>query len=284
MVSLAHGVNVLSDSLLSWRFLMRNEQLTRIFLAKLAGTPVFDPNGDRVGKVRDAVATELSKSANPRIIGFVVQVPQRRRIFIQATRVTSIDDGGLFMTGSLNIRRFQPKHGEIALLEEFLDREVLLRETGEPVIVEDLGIELTNIGDWRLTLAHVKKKERGLRRSSMSTIDWSDIEYESRLVPNLPNSPEDISDMSAQDVAAALSELEIDERAELAKSLDDDKLADVLEEMDDADRDRVTLQEDRSRDEQNLAVTEYLVRELAAMRKELVEEITDLKNNSGTKS
>jgi len=51
-----------------------------------------------------------------------------------------------------------------------------------------------------------------------------------------------------------------------------------------ADRDRVTFQEDRSRDERNLAVTEYLVRELAAMRKELVEEIKDLKNNSGTKS
>jgi len=50
-----------------------------------------------------------------------------------------------------------------------------------------------------------------------------------------------------------------------------------------ADRDRVTLQEDRSRDERNLAVTEYLVRELSAMRKELVEEIKELKNNSGTK-
>ncbi len=33
-----------------------------------------------------------------------------------------------------------------------------------------------------------------------------------------------------------------------------------------ADRDRVTLQEDRSRDERNLAVTEYLVRELVAIR------------------
>jgi uncharacterized membrane protein len=50
-----------------------------------------------------------------------------------------------------------------------------------------------------------------------------------------------------------------------------------------ADRDRVTLQEDRSRDERNLAVTEYLVRELAAMRKELVEEIKNLKDQSGTK-
>ncbi|MFM7542041.1 MAG: DUF1003 domain-containing protein [Actinomycetales bacterium] len=50
-----------------------------------------------------------------------------------------------------------------------------------------------------------------------------------------------------------------------------------------ADRDRVTLQEDRSRDERNLAVTEYLVRELAAMRKELVEEIKNLKDQSATK-
>ena len=34
-----------------------------------------------------------------------------------------------------------------------------------------------------------------------------------------------------------------------------------------ADRDRVTSQEDRARDERNLAVTEFMVREIAAMRK-----------------
>jgi len=56
-----------------------------------------------------------------------------------------------------------------------------------------------------------------------------------------------------------------------------------------ADRDRVTSQEDRARDERNLAVTEFMVREIAAMRKELVSEIkeilderlgTDLKSNT----
>lgn len=56
-----------------------------------------------------------------------------------------------------------------------------------------------------------------------------------------------------------------------------------------ADRDRVTSQEDRARDERNLAVTEFMVREIAAMRKELVSEIkvildqrlgTDPKSNS----
>ncbi|NDA82714.1 MAG: DUF1003 domain-containing protein [Actinobacteria bacterium] len=50
-----------------------------------------------------------------------------------------------------------------------------------------------------------------------------------------------------------------------------------------ADRDRVTSQEDRNRDERNLAVTEYMVRELAAMRKDLVEEILKLREELGTK-
>ena len=43
-----------------------------------------------------------------------------------------------------------------------------------------------------------------------------------------------------------------------------------------ADRDRVTSQEYRARDERNLAVTEFMVREIAAMRKELVHEIREM--------
>jgi CBS domain-containing protein/sporulation protein YlmC with PRC-barrel domain len=216
---------------------MLKEQIKLIYLAKLAGTPVFDPNGDRVGKVRDAVAAHLSQSSNPRILGFVVEIPQRRRIFIPATRVTSIEDGGLFVTGALNIRRYQARHGEVALLEELLDREVLLKSHDEPVVVEDLGIELTDSMDWRLTLAHVKRRERGLRRNFSQTISFSEIEYESKL-PISPFSADsnEMEKMSAQEVAATLRELELKEQTELVKTLDDDKLADVLEEMDDADR------------------------------------------------
>lgn len=52
-----------------------------------------------------------------------------------------------------------------------------------------------------------------------------------------------------------------------------------------ADRDRVTSQEDRARDERNLAVTEFMVREIAAMRKELIAEIKELmEQKSGTDS
>ena len=30
---------------------------TRVFLARLTRVPVFDPNGDQVGKIRDVVVT-----------------------------------------------------------------------------------------------------------------------------------------------------------------------------------------------------------------------------------
>jgi len=230
---------------------MLKEQIKLIFLAKLAGTPVFDPNGDRVGKIRDAVAANPGSSANPRILGFIVEIPQRRRIFIPATRVTSIEDGGLFVTGSINIRRYQPRHGEVALLEELLDREVGLRGSADFGIVEDLGIELTESKDWRLTLAHVKRRERGLRRNTSTTLAWSEIEYESRLsAPQANVDNQDVGLMSAQEVVETLRDLEIEERAELVKGLDDEKLADVLEEMDDKDRVALVtnLEEDRIAD------------------------------------
>lgn len=51
------------------------------------------------------------------------------------------------------------------------------------------------------------------------------------------------------------------------------------------DRDRVMSQEDRTRDERNLAVTEFMVREIAAMRRDLVEEIRGLLDErSGTQA
>ena len=36
---------------------MSGNLINRVFLARLAGTAVFDPNGDPVGMVRDALAT-----------------------------------------------------------------------------------------------------------------------------------------------------------------------------------------------------------------------------------
>ena len=237
MVLIAHRLNLLSDSLGLWRCLMRTEELTRVFLAKLAGTPVFDPNADRVGKIRDAVASLRHDNLAPRILGFIVEVPQRRKIFIPITRVTSIDDGGVFITGSLNIRRYQPRHGEITLLGELLDHKTRLRENGNVVVIEDIGMELRDNRDWYAEHVHVQEKSKSFGRRSTQTLSWSSVEIEvSSHIPDLSAPTEDIALLPAQDIAAALRELEVNRQSEIAHTLDDEKLADVLEEMDDADR------------------------------------------------
>ena len=130
---------------------MLKEQLKLIFLAKLAGTPVFDPNGDRVGKVRDAVVANPGSSANPRILGFIVEIPQRRRIFIPATRVTSIEDGGLFVTGSINI----PLQNLAAQVNKIPKGKPVItccasgmRSASGKSILANLGFEAYNGGPW----------------------------------------------------------------------------------------------------------------------------------------
>ena len=57
---------------------MSGNLLNRVFLARLAGTAVFDPNGDQLGKVRDAVATLRANNQPPRILGFIIEVPPRK--------------------------------------------------------------------------------------------------------------------------------------------------------------------------------------------------------------
>ena len=45
---------------------MRTHSTTRVYIARLAGTAVFDPPGDQVGKVVDVVVLINLRSAPPR--------------------------------------------------------------------------------------------------------------------------------------------------------------------------------------------------------------------------
>src|SRR6478752_6598544 len=75
---------------------------TRVYAARLVGLPIFDPQGDPVGKVRDLVVALRSEVNQPRVLGMVAEVFGRRRIFVPMTRVTNIDSGQVYTTGLLN--------------------------------------------------------------------------------------------------------------------------------------------------------------------------------------
>jgi len=217
----------------------KGAHLNRIFLARLAGTAVFDPNGDQVGKIRDAVANLRSNNQPPRILGFIVEVPPRKRIFVPITRVTSIDNGHVIITGLLNMRRFEPRTNEITVLSEMLDRTVTLIETNEKVVVEDIAMELSKTSDWFIERVHVMKRGSGFRRrGASSTVTWAEISgiainETNQGVSNLLST---LANLRAADLASVLHDLTVKRRVEVARALDDERLADVLEEMDEASR------------------------------------------------
>jgi CBS domain-containing protein len=180
-----------------------------------------------------------SNNQTPRILGFIVEVPPRKRIFIPITRVTSIDNGHVIITGLLNMRRFEPRTNEISVLSEMLDQSVTLIETNEKVTIEDIGMELSKTGDWFIEKVHVMRRGVGLRRrGASSTVTWNEISgfTISETNQGVSNLLGTLSNLRAADLASVLHDLTVKRRAEVARALDDERLADVLEEMNEASR------------------------------------------------
>ncbi|ARE74718.1 magnesium transporter MgtE N-terminal domain-containing protein [Streptomyces sp. NPDC059558] len=208
----------------------------RIFVSHLSGVPVFDPNGDQVGRVRDLVAMLRVGGRPPRLLGLVVEVVSRRRIFLPMTRVTGVESGQVITTGVVNMRRFEQRPTERLVLGELLDRRVTLVASGEEVTVLDVAIQqLPARRDWEIDRIFVRKGKSGAlrRRGEALTVEWSavtgfSLEEHGQGAENLVATFEQ---MRPADVANVLHHLTPKRRAEVANALDDDRLADVLEEL-----------------------------------------------------
>ncbi len=213
---------------------------TRVYIARVARLPVFDPNGDQVGRVRDAVARLRGGNQPPRVVGLVAEMPLRRRIFIPIGRVTAIEPDSVSLgTGTLNLRRFEKRPGELLVLEELLDRRVNIAETGTPATVVDVAMEADRVGEWLLTRVAVREMTVRLgRRGHLKQLAWAEVTgligvAEQQGTANLLAL---VENMRPADLANVLQDLSDTRRVEVAAALDDERLADVLEELPEHDQ------------------------------------------------
>ncbi|GGQ41853.1 magnesium transporter MgtE N-terminal domain-containing protein [Couchioplanes azureus] len=229
---------------------------TRVYLARLAALPVFDPNGDRVGRVRDAVVRLRTTNRPPQVVGLVAEMALRRRIFLPIGRVTSMDaDAVVLGTGTLNLRRFEKRPNELLVLEDLLDRRVsILSEDGtEPSksgTVVDLGMDLNRNNEWLVTRVAVRQHTGRLtRRGHTYQVEYdrirglvgpTDMQGSANLVALLEQ-------MRPADMANALQDLSDARRNEVAAALSDRTLADVLEELPEHDQVEILVRLDRER-------------------------------------
>jgi Mg/Co/Ni transporter MgtE len=234
---------------------------TRVFVGRLAELSVFDPLGEKVGRVRDVVVTFSATRSRPRVIGLVVEVAARKRIFVPMTRVTSVEGGQVITTGLVNMRRFEQRANETLVLAELLDREVRVK-IGTEIIdatIEDIGIEQGTARSWSVTRAFLRKRAPGTfnpfsskRRGETFVAPIEDVLdlRENTDAQSATKLLEAYEDLKPADLAEVIHDLTPKRRAEVAAALDDERLADVIEELPEDDQVEILtgLEVDRAAD------------------------------------
>ncbi len=217
--------------------------VNRVYAARLAGMVVLGPDGESIGRVRDVVISISIVRQQPRVLGLVVELLTRRRIFVPILRVTAIDPGAVTLaTGSVSLRKFNQRPGEVLVLGQVVETVVRVEDPEQPQLsgldlyVVDLGIEQTRTRDWMVTKVAVRPARRLGRRSNVSIVDWQQVQG---LTPSglaMPDQGvaqllEQFVGQRAVEVAEAIRELPDKRRYEVVNALDDERLADVLQEL-----------------------------------------------------
>jgi CBS domain-containing protein len=228
----------------------------RVFIARLAGIGVFDPNGDQLGKIRDAVTALRTDRQPPRVLGLVIEIQHRHRIFVPMGRVTRIEpDAVVLSSGTVNMKRFERRNNELLVLGELLDRTVTIGDSGKPVSIADVGMEQNRARDWVITRLAVRTAAARLaprRRGQLFQVAWDGVDGLA-----LPENSQGtdallatLSEMRPADVAHALQDMPDKRRREVAAGLDDERLADIMQEMSEEDQVELlhTLADERAAD------------------------------------
>ncbi|MBV9920052.1 MAG: magnesium transporter [Pseudonocardia sp.] len=189
--------------------------------------------------MRDLVAGVRVDANPPRVLGMVVEMMTRRRIFVPMLRITTIDPGAVTLaTGLVSLRRFVQRPNEVLVVGQLIDAPVRLTDTGIDAVVVDAAVEPTRARDWVVSRLAVRERRGRLgRRGQAQIVAWgavsgltlTDRQGTAGLLAVLET-------LRPADVAATLSELPEKRRHEVVDALDDERLADVFEEMSESDQ------------------------------------------------
>jgi len=217
--------------------------VNRVYAARLAGLVVLGPDGESVGRVRDVSISISVVRQQPRVLGLVVELLTRRRIFVPILRVTAIEPHAVtLITANVSLSKFTQRPGEVLVLGQVLDTRVRVNDpeleqlAGVDVVVVDLGIEQIRSRDWMVTRVAVRSGRRLGRRGTVHVVDWKNV---AGLTPSALAMPgqggaqllHQFEGQRPIEVADAIRELPSKRRTEVVNALDDERLADILQEL-----------------------------------------------------
>ena len=139
-----------------------------IYAFRIMRLPLLDAGGATIGRIDDIVLAPGARGTAPRVLGFVAS-SQRRRIFVNANRVASLDsEGARLRSWDLDMNPFKPKAGEILVGAHVIDRRV-----GDETVSD---VALRQVGDgrqswWEPSKVRLARRSMMRRRPSYRLVD-----------------------------------------------------------------------------------------------------------------
>ena len=206
-----------------------------IYAFRVMRLPLLDAGGAPIGHLDDIVVIPGHQGAPPRVLGFVA-TSQRRRIFVNAGRIGTLDnEGARLRSWDVDLNPFKPKPGELLIGRDLIDSKV-----GDET-VSDVALRPGGDGRqtwWEISKVRLARRSALRRRSSYRLLDFDEV-------PNLfgvgaggemAAEVARLRDMHPSDVAAVVRALPLSNRKQLADAMDDERLADLLEELPEAEQ------------------------------------------------
>jgi CBS domain-containing protein len=194
----------------------------QVFTSRLKNRPLLDSEGLTIGRIRDVVILPSAGDDPPRALGLCVTL-QRRRIFVNLSRIAEISVDGAHLHGAtVDLERFNRRTGEI------LASELYGRHVGDGTVV-DVAIKPAEerwVG-WEVCALAVA---RGLRLRGSTIVPWHKYPELFQAGP-LAEQLAGLRELKPADLASAVEGMPPSRASQIAAALDDESLADLLEEL-----------------------------------------------------
>jgi CBS domain-containing protein/sporulation protein YlmC with PRC-barrel domain len=245
-----------------------------VHLSSVAGSPLLDSAGERLGRVSDIVARLDSGDPLPPVIGLKARIGGRE-MFVPASRVAKLGpDAAQTSTTKLNLAQFERRPGEVLLAADVLDRSLINVKTAKLVTAREVDLVCQD-GAWRVAgvdptvRARVRRfLPRGSRQHDAEHdqfVPWADMEAFVGHVPSsrLKLASRRLARLHPAQIADLVEAASHEEGEEILEAVAQDKEleADVFEELD--DEHQVEFLRERS-DEQAAALLSRMATDDAA--------------------
>ena len=206
-----------------------------IYAFRVMRLPLLDAGGSPIGRLDDIVVIPGRPGVAPRVLGFVA-TSQRRRIFVSANRLGSLDsDGAQLRNWDVDLKPFKPHRGEILIGRDLIDSRIG-DETVSDIALRPHGEGRTTW--WEPAKVRLSKRSALRRRPSYRLLDVDEVPDLFAGVAGAEMAAEAarLRDMHPSDVAGLVRAMPLTQRRQLAEAMDDERLADLLEELPEAEQ------------------------------------------------